>query len=279
MAVSRPMMAMVPHASDPRRASSGDPERFVRISSGRRRGVGNGVARDELRRLPDEAARHAGTREAPLRHGALELAPVDGRTSGTACGTRRTRDSRGGTRAARATGRADSSRAACGEPCRPRRRAAPARPACSTRPAEGRRCRRASTESGSSSRSASANDDTVARRPLHARARPRGPRTRARAPRCGRRPLRAARGRLHLPDPAADLDDGPAVEAALLRPRGDLHGVGAAEPVVEVAPQIAARRLLVEDVQPVGAAGARHRPIVPEAKLPVRVSGPGEGLA
>ena len=47
----------------------------------------------------------------------------------------------------------------------------------------------------------------------------------------GRRRAATQEVGLDLPDPAADLDDGGAVEAALLRPRGDLQGVGAAEPV------------------------------------------------
>ena len=58
---------------------------------------------------------------------------------------------------------------------------------------------------------------------------------------------------------AADLRHGRAVETALLGPRRDLDGVGAAEPVREVAPQRAPRGLLVEDVEPLGgAAAARH---------------------
>src|SRR5688572_2603194 len=62
-----------PHAFDPRRAPSGDPEGFVRIPSGRRARRGQVVANVELRGLPDEPTRDTGAREAAERHGALEL--------------------------------------------------------------------------------------------------------------------------------------------------------------------------------------------------------------
>ena len=75
------------HVFDPRRVGSGDPEGFVRISSGRRCRLGNRIVRDELRRLPDEAAAR-GIARSPASLPRARARRVDGRTSGTACGNR-----------------------------------------------------------------------------------------------------------------------------------------------------------------------------------------------